>query len=475
MIQIHDIQLRRADLETRMPFRYGIATMTALPHVFVVMDAEIDGKLQRGVSADHLPPKWFTKDPERDPAEEIDDMLNVIGHASKIAGKSRGSSFYDWWRELDAQQAAWGEDSGYPALLYRFGTALVERALLDALCRHHQRPFHELLHANVLGLRLGDLHPELGDTEPATLLPSEPLREVFCRHTVGLADPLRENAIRPEERIADGLPQSLEACISTSGLTHFKIKVTADRAFSLPRLREVLAVIDEHCAGDYRFSLDGNESFTSVDDFRDLWEELSADPVISKALQHLLFIEQPLHRNNSLQADTAGALQNWADKPPLIIDESDADLSALPTALAAGYLGISHKNCKGAVKGIANACLLEHRRRESGAPLIMSGEDLANIGPVAVMQDLAVQGSLGNASVERNGHHYFTGLSMWPAHVAQSVQTAHPDLYEAKNGFAQLAIRKGNLSLASVNQAPFGVTPLFDSLGEIIAPPSADS
>ena len=35
-----------------------------------------------------------------------------------------------------------------------------------------------------------------------------------------------------------------------------------------------------------------------------------------------------------------------------------ATLDSLPTALALGYVGTSHKNCKGIVKGIANACLL---------------------------------------------------------------------------------------------------------------------
>jgi hypothetical protein len=90
----------------------------------------------------------------------------------------------------------------------------------------------------------------------------------------------------------------------------------------------------------------------------------------------------------------------------LIIDESDAELDSLPRALALGYHGTSHKNCKGVFKGIANACLLEALRRQSGGDrLVMSGEDLANIGPVALLQDLAVVATLGVSSVERNGHH----------------------------------------------------------------------
>ena len=43
----------------------GIATMTRLPHVFVRVQLDVDGQAQWGISADHLPPKWFTKVPLR--------------------------------------------------------------------------------------------------------------------------------------------------------------------------------------------------------------------------------------------------------------------------------------------------------------------------------------------------------------------------------------------------------------------------
>ena len=84
-LRILQFQLFRHDISTRMPFKYGIATMTHLPHVFLRIEASVDGRAQSGISADHLPPKWFTKDPERDPFYEIDDMLNVIENAGSLA------------------------------------------------------------------------------------------------------------------------------------------------------------------------------------------------------------------------------------------------------------------------------------------------------------------------------------------------------------------------------------------------------
>jgi hypothetical protein len=146
----------------------------------------------------------------------------------------------------------------------------------------------------------------------------------------------------------------------------------------------------------------------------------------------------------------------------LIIDESDGAVEDLPRALTLGYAGTSHKNCKGIVKGIANACLLENRRRESKR-VILTGEDLCNLGPVALLQDLAMMAVLGIEHVERNGHHYYRGLSLWPAGWQQATLASHGDLYTGHSDhFACLHIHQGQVSLASVNSAPFGVTPLFD-------------
>ena len=87
----------------------------------------------------------------------------------------------------------------------------------------------------------------------------------------------------------------------------------------------------------------------------------------------------------------------------------------------------------------------------------MSGEDLCNIGPVALLQDLAVMATLGIESVERNGHHYHAGLSQFPKEVQEQVLAHHPDLYvRSPHGWPTLRIQAGRLDLASTNAAHFG-------------------
>jgi hypothetical protein len=143
----------------------------------------------------------------------------------------------------------------------------------------------------------------------------------------------------------------------------------------------------------------------------------------------------------------------------MIIDESDGELGSLPRALELGYRGASHKNCKGVFKGIANRCLLAQRTQlDPRRKWIMSGEDLCGVGPVAVLQDLAVQAALGNASVERNGHHYVAGLSGFTEEFQEAMLFAHPDLYQPSSaGWPTLRIRGGELALSSINRAPLGV------------------
>jgi hypothetical protein len=128
------------------------------------------------------------------------------------------------------------------------------------------------------------------------------------------------------------------------------------------------------------------------------------------------------------------------------------------TALESGYVGTSHKNCKGVFKSIANACLLAFlREQEPYHKLILSGEDLANVGPVALLQDLTVMSVLGIQNVERNGHHYFSGLSIFPTDVQNYALSEHPDLYHQPGRFPTLIIRDGKVTIASLHQAPFGL------------------
>lgn len=459
-IRLVNSSLHVLPMKTRMPFKYGIASLTALPHVFLSVEVEIDGKQCRGLSSEGLPPKWFTKIPQTHFREDLEEMLDVIHSARSLAANMNASEdLFTWWHELYLAQREWGQQKGYPPLLWNLGVSLVERAMIDAFCRCHAVSFSAAVRDNRFGIRPGNIHPELGDMVPSEWLPKEPLSELIARHTVGLGDPLDETDLTDENRIQDGLPQTLEQCIRQYGLSCFKIKIMGKLHDDLTRLGRIAQLLERETGGNYFFTLDGNEQFESVATFREFWTAFLAEPQLKRFRKKLVFVEQPLHRSVALSEVSAEEMLDWDERPPTIIDESDGDLEALPTALKYGYVGTSHKNCKGVFKGIINACLIAKRNQtDDQNTYVISGEDLANVGPVALLQDLTVMSSLGISHVERNGHHYFAGLSMYPHAVQQDMLQKHPALYEPHNqGFATLRIRDGKLDCTDVICSPFGV------------------
>jgi hypothetical protein len=465
MIALRHAELFQFPLRLRMPFRYGIATLTELPQAIVRLSFDFAGDVRAGVAADNLPPKWFTKDATRAADDEIAEMFSIIRTAVTHARTIQAATPFAFWRELQSVQSDWARQRGLPPLLANFGVSLVERALIDAHCHLREQTFAGAVHENSLGFELGALHPSLAGTSPRDWLAREPVPEVFARHTVGLSDALEEHDLAPGDRVNDGLPQTLVECIRTYGLRHFKIKINADSARDRARVEAMARIISRECGGDYAFSLDGNESFREVGAFAEYVRGLATLPTLRDFWPHLLFIEQPWHRDVALSPAIGELSRAWPDRPPIIIDESDGEVDSLARALALGYAGTSHKNCKGVFKSVANACLLAQRRKQ-GATTVLSGEDLTNVGPVALTQDLAAAAALGITSIERNGHHYFAGLSQFPPALQQHVLRHHPDLFtRSEAGWPRVNVRNGRLELGSVNRAPFGVAGELDLSG----------
>ena len=474
-LKITGSELRSVQLKTRMPFRYGIATMTEFPLVFVRIRMTAEGREVTGTASDLLPPKWFTKLPDKPVLEEISEMLEVIFQALNQSAGLEAETVFELWRQLYRGQERFGQARGFPPLLAHFGTSLVERAVIEAYCRAAGQPFARAVATNSLGIRLGEIHQELQGLEPKDLLPAEPLSRLTARHTVGLGDPLRDEDVPDDEKLTDDLPQSLESCIRRYRLRHFKIKVVGDLAKDAPRLAQIGELARECGIEEASFSVDGNEQFTSIAAFREYWTALEQESWFSWLQERLLFVEQPLHRKVALDEGTGTVLHGWERCPPVIIDESDGDLTTLPKALRLGYRGTSHKNCKGIIKGLVNRCLIENRARRSAERRIMSGEDLCNQGPVALLQDLAVMACLGIESVERNGHHYCAGLSGFDEAVQHETLRAHPDLYHrSRHGWPTLTIENGSVSLDSVNRAPFGVGSNLRYESFPLVPPAKD-
>jgi hypothetical protein len=416
------------------------------------------------LTAEGLPPKWFTKDPITTFEQDLPQMLEVIRHATGLAEHIAKTPvvFFDFWRELYRQQSQWASIGAIAPLLAHLGVSLAERAVLEGICRIAKQPLHRLVASGTLRISLKSIYPELGETQPNQWLPAAPIRKCFLRHTIGLGDYLVDDDVQPNEQVSDGLPQSLQASIREYGLRYFKVKLNGSVEKDFPRLRGLARLLQRETADDFWITLDGNENFADFATFREFWNHAASDSFLREFWNRILVVEQPVHRDHALSEKIGATLRGWPNRPPMIIDESDGALGDLPRALDLGYVGASHKNCKGIVKGIANACLLAKHRHE-GRSGVLTGEDLCTLGPVPLLQDLAMMSLLGIEHVERNGHHYYRGLSMFPREWQERMLSAHGGLYARHpQDFPFLQIKEGQLNLDSINRSPFGVEPLFD-------------
>lgn len=445
------------NMKARMPFKYGIATLTALPHLFVRVELLINDKVSIGISSDGLAPKWFTKDPTSSFEDDINEMFMVIQNAVKLAQEiEQKENIFLFWKELYKKQAEWGKKTKLPPLLTSFGVSLVERAVISAFCQACNQPFHELIKDGRLGFNLQDIYPEFDNSTLRQALPKLPSDNIEVRHTVGLADPITRDEIEATEIVDDGLPESFEENMRVYGIKKLKIKLSGNLEFDKERLLKIQQIMT-NLNRDFSFTLDGNEFFICAEDFKDYWEKLSNISQLKSLFERLLFVEQPIHRDFALSEETGKCFKSWKAKPKIIIDESDAELHSAQKALALGYSGTSHKNCKGIFKSIANACLMYKNKG------ILSAEDLCNVGPVALQQDIATVAALGISHVERNGHQYMPGLSMFPENIRQETVSRHGDLYKVHNGFPVVNISSGSININSVNKSSFGIDTFFDS------------
>ncbi|HEY0074521.1 MAG TPA: hypothetical protein VGB77_10490, partial [Abditibacteriaceae bacterium] len=135
---------------------------------------------------------------------------------------------------------------------------------------------------------------------------------------------------------------------------------------------------------------------------------------------------------------------------PVIIDEADDTIDSFPRALALGYSGTSHKNCKNTFKSVANLARVQ-QERDSGWLAMLSAEDLTNIGVVALQQDLVALSSLGITHAERNGHHYFRGLAHLSAKTQNAACAVLPELYTNHESLPRLQIQHGQIDVAALH------------------------
>jgi hypothetical protein len=415
------IECFERDVRLRMPFRFGVVTLTESPQVFVrVRIRTEDSREAEGAAAELLAPKWFDKNLALTNEDNFEQL-----RASLRTARKRYLA-----HEADT---AWRHSSPTKGLVENYGPALIDRAVLDALCRGLGVSFYTCIRKNIVGAE------KFEGLDLATYFSKlKPNPRIAARHTVGLVDPI--TAADVKARVGDGLPEALEEVVARYGQRYFKLKVGGDAKVDVERLSAIAAVLDRS-AEPYYASLDGNEQYEDIEGVAALWSRMKAEPRLKRMVESILFIEQPVKRQNALSRPVQGI------EKPVIIDESDESLDAFPRAKALGYRGVSSKTCKGIYKALVNRA----RCAAWGEQYFMSAEDLTIQPGLALQQDLALVSLLGLTHVERNGHHYVNGMAALPQAEQDAFLGGHPDLYERSHGAVRPRISNGQMQIGSLD------------------------
>lgn len=455
-VAIRDISLFERPVQFVRPFRFGVIRIDAAPQTFVRVELDVEGGNSAiGASAEMIVPKWFDKRPQRSPDQTIDDLRRslVIAHKLYLSDKGFDTSFGLHASRIAAQiEACAAED--IPPLAACYGSAEIDKAILDAMLRALDIDVFKGLAANIAGID-ARLTPDVGnDAITGFLKGRTPAPAIAIRHTVGLDDEI------------DG-EHGIDAIARHESIRYFKLKLAGNPDADARRLVLIGRALDAAAAATDQFyvTLDANEQYADLAALTDLTSRLDQDLALAPIASRLLYIEQPMPRETTLQMPL-GALAGST----VIIDEADDSYAAFPAAKALGYRGVSSKSCKGLYKSILNSVRAADWSNASGSYFV-AAEDLTCQAGLAVQQDLALGALIGVTHAERNGHHYVDGFSHTPQAEQEQFMAAHPDLYTRTDAGIRLA-GDGVLSTSSLACPGFasGTHPDWSTLDPLQTP-----
>ena len=280
-VKVLGVEAFEQPFRLRMPFRFGVITLTeglqAIVRVRVRLD---DGREGFGYAAEMLAAKWFDKNPALSDAQNQHQLRKSIEIAAEAYQAAPSCTAFDLFADNYRHQMRAARELDLPALVASYGAALLDRAVMDVICRLVGASFWTAMRSNLAGMAPHPIIADLGQFDFTTYLAGlEPVRSIEARHTVGLVDPIVADDQAAGTRVDDGLPETLDEVVAAYGQRCFKLKVSGDRQADVERLVKIASVLDT-IAGPLHVTLDGNEQYEDVEAVVDLWSAMEAEPAL---------------------------------------------------------------------------------------------------------------------------------------------------------------------------------------------------
>jgi L-alanine-DL-glutamate epimerase-like enolase superfamily enzyme len=443
-IKVTQVSNDYRDVVLTRPFKFGDVEVRRAQEAYCTLQITTPSGTAFGRSAQLMVPRWFDKRASQTSDDTVQSLRRSFETACRQLVGQSGTAF-----ELTADLRGYLSTEmpkGTPLLSSGFGAALIEMALIDAVCNLAQVPFFKAVQQDLFG---GSAEPFAGLTATemqAELSQITPLWDVAMRHTVGYLDSLtnEDAALRPPEENSVSLDQILK----NTGTRALKIKLSGNVSKDIERLHKLAPLYD---AGRVDFAtLDANEQY-EPDTLPDLARALRQDTKLERLTAAMAYIEQPFKRETFEDLDVS----TLSEGIPLMLDEADGFDEAFYEASQRGWSGVSVKSCKGVFRALRNYCFISKLNSE-GRDAFLSGEDLTCQPGLCLQQDILMASAVGVKHAERNGHHFAGGMQSATAAEKDAFVRKHSDLYVEREGRIELNIRDGRLSFASLQQTGFG-------------------
>jgi L-alanine-DL-glutamate epimerase-like enolase superfamily enzyme len=242
-------------------------------------------------------------------------------------------------------------------------------------------------------------------------------------HLVGGLDPISEGELTGDEP-DDGYPVLLRDWIRRDGLKCLKIKLRGnDPEWDRDRLVAVGKIALEE--GVTHLSADFNCMVTRPEYVNGILDDLQSNQ--PEIFERIVYVEQPFPYDleaNRIEVHSVSA------RKPLFMDESAHDWRFVRLGRELGWTGVALKTCKTLTGALLSLCWA----REHGMDLMV--QDLTNPRLAQIPHVLLAAYAGTIAGVESNAMQFYPEASA-------DFRTAHPGLYQRKNGILDLSTLAG--------------------------------
>ncbi len=416
-ISIEELNFSYEEHLYRAPYKFGGVPVDRATIINVnVAVKDRNGKTAKGFGSMPLGNVWSFPSREMPYATTLEAMKTLAERIAKIT-----SDYKEFGHPIDINFALEPEylkaaaevskelklAAPIPKLCTLVTASAFDAAIHDAFGKLHGRNCYQTYGRDLMTHDLSHyLNQDFKGEFPAQYVLTKPKPQISMFHSVGGAD-----AVLPSElnqRINDGLPETLAEWIKFNGLTHIKIKLQGeDLRWDIERTANIDRIASEaRPKTNWKYCVDFNERCPNVDYVLEYLRKVKEQT--PTGFNRILYLEQPTARD--LKSNRQNLMHAAAKLRPVVIDESLVDLETLLLAREMGYTGVALKACKGQSQAMLMAAAAQKYK------MFLSVQDLTCPG-ASLLHSVGIAAHVpGVAGVEANSRQYMPAANKpWEA------------------------------------------------------------